>query len=136
MYKTVIIPIDISHADRVKPMIEAAKQLGEKDTKYVLTSVIENGPTYVEAQIPAEIREKLNADVREQLEAIASESGLGPEIDVRNGQPANEILALANEKGADVIVVASHQPGFGDFLIGSTAARVVRHASCSVHVLR
>ena len=55
---------------------------------------------------------------------------------LREGNPANEILALAEESGADCIVIASHRPGFGDYLIGSTAARVVRHAPCSVMVLR
>jgi nucleotide-binding universal stress UspA family protein len=33
-------------------------------------------------------------------------------------------------------VIASHRPGMADLLIGSTAAQVVRHAPCAVHVLR
>ena len=36
----------------------------------------------------------------------------------------------------DVIVMASHQPKFSDYLLGSTAARVVRHAKCSVLIAR
>ncbi|MEP4424264.1 MAG: universal stress protein, partial [Nitratireductor sp.] len=51
-------------------------------------------------------------------------------------QAASGILAVAKEKQADVIVIASHKPGLQDYLIGSTAARVVRHAACSVHVMR
>ncbi|WP_170501927.1 universal stress protein, partial [Ruegeria atlantica] len=38
--------------------------------------------------------------------------------------------------GIDCIVLASHKPGMKDFFLGSTAALVVRHARCSVHVLR
>ncbi len=34
------------------------------------------------------------------------------------------------------IIVASHKPNVGDYLLGTTAARVVRHAACSVFVVR
>ncbi len=34
------------------------------------------------------------------------------------------------------IIVASHKPNVGDYLLGTTAARVVRHATCSVFVVR
>ena len=40
------------------------------------------------------------------------------------------------ETDTDCVVIASHRPGLQDYLLGSTAARVVRHAACSVHVLR
>ena len=33
-------------------------------------------------------------------------------------------------------MIASHKPGFSDYFIGSTAARIVRHAQCSVLVTR
>ncbi len=36
----------------------------------------------------------------------------------------------------DCIVIGSHKPGLSDYLLGSTAARVVRHAPCAVHVYR
>ena len=39
-------------------------------------------------------------------------------------------------KAADLIVIGCHAPGVGDFLLGSNAARVVRHAGCSVYVVR
>ena len=35
-----------------------------------------------------------------------------------------------------MIVIASHDPGLADYLLGSTAGRVVRHAHCSVLVVR
>ena len=41
-----------------------------------------------------------------------------------------------NRAKADCIVIGSHKPGLIDYLLGSTAARVVRHAPCAVHVLR
>ena len=43
---------------------------------------------------------------------------------------------MADETNADLIVMASHRPELKDFLLGPNAARVVRHANCSVLVVR
>jgi nucleotide-binding universal stress UspA family protein len=58
------------------------------------------------------------------------------EIDIRLGHTYKVILDVADEKEVDLIVIASHRPGFQDYYLGSTAAKVVRHANCSVHVVR
>ena len=42
----------------------------------------------------------------------------------------------AEDDKVDLIIIASHKPGLQDYFLGSTAARVVRHASCSVLVVR
>ncbi|MCP3868497.1 MAG: universal stress protein [Gammaproteobacteria bacterium] len=48
----------------------------------------------------------------------------------------SDILADAERSGADLIVIASHQPELSDYLLGSNAAKVVRHAKCDVYVVR
>lgn len=53
-----------------------------------------------------------------------------------NGHSGRVIADFAKERDADCIIMGSHKPGLGDFLLGSTAARVVRHAHCTVVVLR
>ncbi len=52
------------------------------------------------------------------------------------GHSARSIIDYANSNGVDCIVIGSHKPGLRDYFLGSTAARVVRHASCAVHVHR
>ena len=47
-----------------------------------------------------------------------------------------EILGIAEEAEADLIVVGSHRPAMKDYLLGTNAARVVRHACCSALVAR
>ena len=47
-----------------------------------------------------------------------------------------DVVDFAAEMKADCIVMGSHKPGLADYLLGSTAARVVRHAPCAVHVMR
>jgi nucleotide-binding universal stress UspA family protein len=55
----------------------------------------------------------------------------------RFGKPAAEILRLAEEVGADLIVVGSHgHTGLRRLLLGSTSERVVREAGCPVLVAR
>jgi hypothetical protein len=46
------------------------------------------------------------------------------------------ILEKSAQKSAELIIVASHQPELQNYFLGSTAAKVVRHATCSVLVVR
>lgn len=52
------------------------------------------------------------------------------------GHVYRAILDFAATHDVSCMVMGSHRPGFSDFLLGSIAARVVRHAPCAVHVHR
>jgi universal stress protein F len=52
------------------------------------------------------------------------------------GSPKEQILKLADIINADLIVIGSHRPSTRTYLLGSNAAAVVRHAKCSVLVVR
>jgi nucleotide-binding universal stress UspA family protein len=52
------------------------------------------------------------------------------------GHSARTIIDYAAANGVDCIVIGSHKPGLRDYFLGSTAARVVRHARCAVMVQR
>ncbi len=90
------------------------------------------------SQISAGFHEKALADAAAKLNEIAARHDLTEiaEVAVRDGHPSTEILAFATEIGADMIVIDSHDPGLVDYFLGSVAARVVRHAHCSVLVAR
>jgi len=55
---------------------------------------------------------------------------------VRIGRPAQVIVDIAAELEADLIVIGSHGFDVLDRVLGTTAARVVNHAQCSVLVVR
>jgi nucleotide-binding universal stress UspA family protein len=55
---------------------------------------------------------------------------------VIKGNPEQEVVEIAKEWGADLIVVGSHGRGFWGRLVGSVSDAVVHHAPCSVLVVR
>ncbi len=136
MFQTILVPVALSDIDKATPMLDAARQLGGENARVVLMSVVENVPTYVATELPGGFMDKAKQNAHDSLAKIARDAGLQVEIVVRSGQPSAGIIGTAKEKNADVIIIASHQPGLSDYLLGSTAHRVVRHAKCSVLVLR
>ncbi len=54
----------------------------------------------------------------------------------RFGAVYHEVLSEAEAWGADLIIVGSHRPSVATYLIGSNAKTIVRHAKCSVLVVR
>ena len=75
---------------------------------------------------------------RTRLAALADElaGGIEGECYVAEGSVYAGILEAAEQLGADLIVLSSHRPEMKDYLIGADASRVVRHARCSVMVVR
>jgi universal stress protein F len=136
MYKTILVPIDIAHLDKGKAMIDVATAHASKGAKIIILNVVEEIPTWAAAEIPDGIIDKSRQTSVDEMNAIAKESGIEMEVEVRTGHSYNTILEVAKEKSADMIIVASHRPGLQDYFLGSTAAKVVRHARCSVLVVR
>jgi nucleotide-binding universal stress UspA family protein len=135
MYSKILVPLAADHAAvGARAMQSARALLAEGGTITVLT-VLEQVPSYVAQYLPRDQDEKNRAEIDAGL---AQEFADTPEVqhEVRSGHPAQTILEVAERGGYDCVVIASHRPGLQDYLLGSTAARVVRHAQCSVHVLR
>jgi len=83
--------------------------------------------------------EQLMEKARQQLAEIVSEYRpvkMQIEEEVRFGSICQEILDAAEDRKADLIVMASHRPVSRDYPIGKNAAQVVQLAECSVLVLR
>lgn len=73
-----------------------------------------------------------------ELEATAEKvpTELRGEAITRLGQPADVLIALAEELDVDLVVIGSHGYGGIDRVLGTTAAKVVNRAKCSVLVVR
>ena len=85
--------------------------------------------------MPADIEKEIHESAKKAIaERIGAEKDA--EIVLLTGHPGRTITDNAEKIGADCIIVGSHKPEMKDFFLGSTAARVMRYAPCSVHVLR
>jgi nucleotide-binding universal stress UspA family protein len=136
MYQVIMIPIDLAHAEKSGKMLDLAKILGGKGTRFTLINVIEDIPNFVAVELPEGMIKQMKTNATTELEGIAKAAGIRAEVKVRSGRPATAILDAAEDTDTDLIIIASHRPGLQDYLLGSTAARVVRHAKCSVLVTR
>jgi nucleotide-binding universal stress UspA family protein len=71
------------------------------------------------------------------VEKVAAETGVDLESMVMYGDPAEELMMLAEEKNCDVIVVGSSGKGrMKRTLLGSVSTKISLHAHCSVYIVR
>ena len=88
----------------------------------------------------ADITDQLEDSAERELPKLAEcDECVGLEVEelVVHGEAASEIVRVATERDADLIVISSHgRTGLGRILFGSTAEAVVRHATCPVLVVK
>jgi len=132
MYKNILVPIDLTQAEKGVAMLSVAAKLADAGAKITAINVLEDLPGYVRAELPTGLVEKNTKAARDDMAKLVKDSGIAASVHVCDGNPSREILDHAGKIGADLIIVASHRPGMQDYFLGSTAARVVRHAACSV----
>ncbi|MFY0312089.1 universal stress protein [Leisingera sp. D0M16] len=135
MYKNILVPIAPDHAANTASALEAAYLLADKDGRITALTVADEIPGYVVQQLPEGLLENTR---EEMLAALKADLGgvKGVKAEVVTGHAGRTIVDYADAHGADCIVIASHRPGLQDYFLGSTAARVVRHAQCTVLVIR
>lgn len=136
MYKSILVAVDISHGDVGKALLGKAIDLLDEGGNIRLVYVLEDVPPYVLAELPRETIANRRAEAAEVLRKIATGAARDVIVDVRGGHPSSGILETAAENSCDLIMIASHRPDLRDYFIGSTAARVVRYAQCSVLISR
>jgi len=98
------------------------------------------GPPEI-ADIPAPRQQELNEEAQRlldaQVEQIKAHGGTVAQAHLRIGRPDEQIVALAEEIGAGLIVMGSRGlGGIRRLLMGSVSDSVVRHAHCPVLIVR
>jgi universal stress protein F len=136
MYRKIIVAIALGGIEKGGTILRKAASLLDAGGEIVALNVIEDVPTYVAIELPANMVEDAMQDSRDKLKALIAATGIAATVEIRNGPPAKAIISTAESHGADLIIVASHVPDFSNYFIGATADRVVRHAKCSVLVDR
>ena len=139
MTDKILVPLDLTHAGA--KVLDTARQMAERrGAELILITVLPAIPAIVDSFMPSDYQEKAVEDTKAALEKRLEEKGLTKDaykIVIRHGSPYGEVINYANDIKADVIVVGSHAPQTpADYLLGSTASKIVRHAKCSVFVVR
>lgn len=135
MYKNILVPVIFDERHDTQASYLVARALADEGADFTVMHVMESIPSYAATQIPAELLAKSRSKVEQTLKKSARAlPGTSPVL--VSGHAGRLIVDYANENGIDCIVIASHVPGIENIFLGSTADRVVRHAKCSVHVIR
>ena len=135
--QTIVVPVDFSgeseNAIRTAlGMVDDPKNVHLVHVLFPLDSV---SPGVVWGDVTDDKREQ---SVRDCFDSFLKDRNIsGVTLSVQFGNPGLEISEYAEKHGADLIVVPSHgYQGVKRIMLGSVAERIIRHASCSVLVLR
>jgi len=137
MYKTIMIPVDLEHQDQLGKALATGADLAKhyKAELYVV-GVTGTAPGRV-AHNPAEYEQELAAFAAEQSAEQGTEfkakamTSNDPAVDLDD-----TLEQAASEINADLVVMASHIPGFADYIFAPRAGYLASHSSLSVFVVR
>jgi nucleotide-binding universal stress UspA family protein len=136
--RKMLVAVDGSEYSRAA-VRAAAKLASERGIETVtLLNVIPLVPTDVGPVPTASLPDQVEGwEIFDQPKEILEQAGVKPLLLLREGDPAWEIIRVAEEEGYDLIVVGHRGlSAVKAFLLGSVSNRVVTHAPCSVLVVR
>jgi nucleotide-binding universal stress UspA family protein len=141
MYKRILLPVDLAEVSSWRKALPVAVEYCRafEATLCLMTVVPNFGMPVVAQYFPEDYAERAKLEAKQGLEKLAAEQvpdGVEVECRIGYGTIYEEILEAAKETKYDLIVMASRRPELKDYLLGPNAARVVRHANCSVLVVR
>jgi nucleotide-binding universal stress UspA family protein len=137
MYNKVMVPVDLAHIDRLDKAITTATDIAKLySIPMLFVGVTAETPTAI-AHNPKEFSEKLEAFGAKQSDAhgLTIETKAFPSHDPA-AELAEDLIAAAKENAVDLIVMASHIPGFPFHFFIPNAGEVALHAKVSVLIVR
>ena len=140
MYQSILVAIDLEHGEHNRRVLDATNSIAHADGADVhLLTVVAAAPAIVSQFLHENFEQMASGQAKKELADLAASLDLDPgkvSTLIRFGTVYDEVLAAAEVVGADLIITGSHKPDVSDYLLGSNAARVMRHAVCSVLVVR
>ncbi|MFT5692626.1 MAG: universal stress protein A [Oceanicoccus sp.] len=138
-YKTVLLAIDLSE-EAVQVANKAHSLVSAGEVTLHVIHVIEPLSFAYGGDIPMDfsgIQDEIQKQAKSQLSTFAAKYDISPEHQhIVIGRPETEIHAVAEELGADLVVVGSHGRHGLALLLGSTANGVLHGAGCDVLAVR
>ncbi len=137
MYKSIMIPVDLEHTDTLEKALATAADLAKHYHAELHAVGVTTSAPGVVAHNPTEYTQKLEIFAADQTakygvdfraKAMVSHD---PAVDLDD-----TLKQAASEIGTDLVVMASHVPGFFDYIFASRAGYLASHTSLSVLVVR
>jgi nucleotide-binding universal stress UspA family protein len=145
MFRSIVVGTDGSDTatQAVRQAIELARSVGARIELVSAYEPVSDARLREESVVvPKDLHWMINPreDVLATLETAADEiraAGVEVEVFARQGDPADAILDIAEERGSDLIVIGNKgMTGAKRFLLGSVPNKVSHHAPCSVLIIR
>ncbi len=140
MFNQILAAVDLDDTDKAEKILQIAANIANIDSAGLhLLSVIGAAQAVISQHLPEGYEKMAIKRTEQDLATLATSVDLAQgnvTSSARFGDIYREILAQAEKSAVDLIIVGSNKPQATDFLLGTNAARVVRHSSCSVLVVR
>lgn len=141
MYKKILVPIDITEKNLAHLVLSHIQYLAGSENAHIhFLAVIPTVPFYTSMGFGfAEKVDSEQDNVTNQLIDIVKEFNLPKgkfSAQVVMGTPRDEILRIADNIEADLIVIGSRRPGMSTYFLGSTATMVIQNSKISVLTVR
>lgn len=143
MFHRIVVATDFSECSQEAWGL-ARRIAAAPGSELILVHVLTEVPLYGEGLFNMETARKVREGARKWAESAledrvteARAAGLSARAAVRTGVPYEEIVAVARDERADLVVIGTHgRGGINRVLLGSVADRVARLAPCPVLTVR
>ncbi|HEY1778529.1 MAG TPA: universal stress protein [Solirubrobacteraceae bacterium] len=144
MFRSIVVGTDGSEtaSEAVRQAAQLAAALGARVHLVCVYEPVPSSQAAGDGDVHAESgwmlrpREAVDATL-DDAAAVFAAAGVEVERYAQRGDPADAILDVAEERGADLIIVGNRgQTGAKRFLLGSVPNRISHHAPCAVLIIR
>ena len=137
MYKSIMIPVDLAHAEQLDKALATAADLARHyGAQLHMVGVTDTAPSSV-AHDPVEFAAKLAAFAQDQSKKAGvtfhPKAMTSPDLTIDLDEA---LQAAIEELGCDLVVMASHVPGLVEYIFASRAGYLASHAMVWVFVVR
>ncbi len=149
MANKILVPVDLGDTETSGKVLATAVDQAERDgADLTVMTVVPDMVTGIDYRyaIRGEMGGSEDYDLKKivqnaldhlnQFVADSTPKGMQVETIARHGTVYEQILDVADDINAVQIVIGAHRPQLADYLLGPNTSRVVRHAKCSVNVVR
>lgn len=137
MFKKIMVPVDLAHADKLARALKAAGEIAKfYDASVIYVGVTSSAPGAL-GHNPEEYQEKLQAFARSQADAYGISTGSHMVVAHDPAVDLNQSLARSVDTlGCDLVIMATHVPNLADHFMHSHGGQLATHTGASVFLVR